>query len=308
MVIPAYNAAVHLVRILEPLQMLGSQWEVLVVDDGSDDTTWSLLCRLPVQAWRTQGREGQSRARNLAARQATGEYLVFVDSDVLTSAATLAEMVAFLEARPELDGVFGCYADARCAQESSVSRFRNLLHRYVHQCGAGPAGSFWAGMGAIRRETFLRHGGFDSDFDGIEDVELGARICQTGGKFWLEPSFEGQHLKRWTLGSMIRTDILVRAAPWTYYGWLGRTPRRGLNLSPVHALAPLLLLLGIFWPAARWLYLLANLRAYRFFGRSGGIRLALFSVLYLGIHHLCCLSGAALGTFRYLAWRTTTRS
>lgn len=307
-VLPAYNAEAHLARVLEPLRDLGEQWEILVVDDGSGDSTWSLLSRLPVQAWRAHRCQGQSRARNWAAQQATGEYLVFLDSDVLTSARTLQEMVLFLEARPELDGVFGCYADSGCPEESSLSRFRNLLHRYVHRCGAGPAGSFWAGLGVIRRQTFLRHGGFDSRLDGIEDVELGARICRSGGKFWLEPSFEGHHLKRWTLASMVCTDIFVRAAPWTYYGWMGKTPRQGLNLSPAQALAPLLLPLCFLWPGAWFLYLLANVRAYRFFAQSGGPGLGLVSVLYLTIHHLCCLGGAALGSLRYLAWRTTTRS
>lgn len=303
LIVPTHNSAVSLVRALEPLHILHSGWEILVVDDASVDYTWDYVAHEPVLSWRLEERQGQSRARNLAVGRARGEILVFLDSDVLTSAETLQAMVTFLQENPHWDGVFGCYSESRCPQETSLSRFRNLLHRYVHLCGAGPARSFWAGLGALRRSTFQRHGGFDSQLDGIEDVELGARICRAGGKILLDPRFEGEHLKRWRLGSMVRTDLLLRAAPWTYYGWLGRTPRQGLNLSPRHALAPLLLALSLVWPQLLCLYVLANVPLYRYLLRSGGATLLLPSFLYLAIHHGCCLAGAGLGTLRYLLLR-----
>lgn len=306
-ILPAYNAAAYLLAVLPPLLQLGPDWEVLVVDDGSTDTTWDILQSLPVRALRQSGRQGQSQARNLAARQARGEILVFVDGDVVTSVSTVQAMAGFLEENLRWDAVFGCYADSGCPKESSLSRFRNLLHRYVHQCGAGPAGSFWAGLGAMRRSTFERAGGFDRRFDGIEDVELGARLCRSGSEIWLHPGFEGHHLKRWTLASMVRTDLMVRALPWTYYGWLGRTPRCGLNLAPVHALAPLSLAISLLWPQALVLYALANLPTYCFMTRSGGPVLGIASVFYLIVHHLCCLSGALLGTLRYLLDKVGSR-
>ena len=318
LIIPVLNGAGHLDQVLSPLLQLDPAWQVLIVDDASQDGSQEILERYPFELLRQPRRSGQSAARNRAASLAQGEYLVFLDSDVVVEPETLAGLVKFLEERHDLDGVFGCYSWHGNHGELSVSRFRNLLHRYVHQCSAGPVHSFWAGLGAIRKHSFATHGAFDSRLDGIEDVELGARISKRGGRFWLDPRFEGRHLKRWTLPSMVYTDTHVRAAQWTYYGWLGVTPRRGLNLSWRFALAPLLLLLTLVLATCHGgaallgliAYLLANLHQYQFFTRTAGRRHGLLSVVYLLVHQSCCLLGAALGSFRYFSHRfkTSTRS
>lgn len=307
LIMPVLNAAERLDQVLTPLLELDSRWQVLLVDDASQDGSREVLKRYPFDCLYQAKRSGQSAARNLAASYAQGDILVFLDSDVVVQTETLQKMALLLEESRELDGVFGCYSSQGNAGEWAVSRFRNLLHRYVHQCSAGPVGSFWAGLGAIRKQSFIDHGAFDSRLDGIEDVELGARISKRGGRFWLEPRFEGRHLKQWTLTSMVHTDIYVRAAPWTYYSLLGVTPRRGLNLSPRFALAPLFLLLLMLTPLLTvpsvlclLAYLATNLHHYRYFVQTAGWRRGLGSVFFLLIHHLCCLVGAALGGFRYL--------
>jgi glycosyltransferase involved in cell wall biosynthesis len=308
LIMPVLNAASRLEEVLTPLLQLGPEWQVLLMDDGSSDGTQELLRSYPFQVYHQPERSGQSAARNRAARLAEGDILIFLDSDVVVEPETLPRMAALLEERHELDGVFGCYSSEGNPGESPVSRFRNLLHRHVHQSSAGPVGTFWAGLGAIRRHSFLEGGSFDSRLDGIEDVELGVRISRRGGRFWLEPDFEGRHLKRWSLSSMIHTDIWIRAAQWVYYGWRGITPKAGLNLSPRFSLPPMLLVLGLFLPlwsgpaaGACWLvYLLLNFPVYRCCAAAAGWRVGLLSVFYLLVHHGCCLTGATLGTLRYL--------
>jgi len=336
---PTFNSAAWLPQVLGSLGPLGSDWEIIVVDDCSQDATVTLLqqyaefvsansgqvvwsspanskpttrgprsgttCTVRVLARRERG--GQAVARNEAVALASGELLAFVDSDVAVEADTLSSMVKFLEDRPDLDGVFGSYSCFGYADEMPLSRFRNLLHRYVHQQSRGPVGSFWTGLGAIRRSSFIKSGGFDPRLTGIEDVELGKRITDQGGKFWLEPAFEGRHLKRWVLLSMVKTDLLVRAIPWTFYGWLGLTPTRGLNLSTVRALPPLFLALAFFllpfWPelarTGLLAYLALNLPYYRYFSATAGYPMGIRSLAYLAIHHACCLLGWALGTLKY---------
>ena len=313
LIIPTLNAAACLPFVLAPFGDLGADWEILVVDDGSQDDTLRVLQNYPVRILARAQRGGQAVARNEAAQMAVGHLLVFVDSDVVVESDTLRSMVQFLEDRPDLDGVFGSYSEWGYHQETPLSRFRNLLHRYVHQQSRGPMGSFWTGLGAMRRSSFVQSGGFDPRLTGIEDVELGKRISDSGGRFWLEPAFEGRHLKRWSLPSMVRTDLMVRAIPWTFYGWMGLTPTRGLNLSPRRLLAPAVLLLALlclpFWPQRSGVALLSyfaiNLPYYHYFGITGGRGLALRSPLYLTIHHLCCLLGWALGTLKYAHYQMT---
>ena len=117
---------------------------------------------------------------------------------------------------PRLVAVFGSYDD-QPADPAPVSRFRNLLHHHVHSSSPGPAETFWAGLGAIRRDAFLAAGGFDAaryPEPAIEDIELGTRLVADGASIVLDPQIRGTHLKRWSLTSMVRTDLVRRGIPW----------------------------------------------------------------------------------------------
>ena len=307
LIVPVYNAADRLREVLAPLLALGPEWEVILIDDASQDGSRDVIGAYPFRLLPMPSQSGQSAARNLGIAHSEGEILVFLDSDVVVEAQTLVELAVFLESRSDLEGVFGCYSPVGTPGEPAVSRFRNLLHRYVHQCSEGAVGTFWAGLGALRRRSLNLCGGFDSRLDGIEDVELGTRISRAGGKLWLQPDFQGRHLKRWSFSSMLYTDVHVRAAQWSYYSWLGVTPRKGLNLSPRFAIPPMLLLLaclvlpwqaGLAGPLAL-LYFVANLWTYRYFLEAGGARVGLLSPVFLAVHHGSCLSGALLGTLRF---------
>lgn len=48
----------------------------------------------------------------------------------------------------------------------------------------------------------------------IEDIELGYRLRDRGGRILLDPAIQGTHLKRWRLGAMLRTDFGDRGIPW----------------------------------------------------------------------------------------------
>ncbi|MEZ5100659.1 MAG: glycosyltransferase [Thermoleophilia bacterium] len=158
---------------------------------------------------------GPARARNAAARRATGDVLVFVDADVVVRPDAFERIRAAFSADPGLVAVFGAYDDEPEAP-GLVSRFRNLLHHHVHAAAGGPAETFWAGLGAVRADAFHAAGGFDGDGfhrPSIEDVELGARLRRAGGRIVLDPTIRGTHLKRWTLRSMLVTDVHQREAP-----------------------------------------------------------------------------------------------
>lgn len=191
--------------------------EALVVLDGEP---------LPIPAWlRATGavllctgrRDGPAAARNLGAQRARGSILVFVDADVALHDDSLGRIRARLQEDPDLTAVFGSYDD-RPAAAGLVSRYRNLLHHHTHQRHAGPATTFWAGCGAVRREPFLALGGFDASaypLPCIEDIEFGLRLSDSGGRILLDSALQATHHKRWTLASMLRTDIHQRAIPWS---------------------------------------------------------------------------------------------
>ena len=174
---------------------------------------------------------GVCEARNTGAERATGDIVVFVDSDVEVHPDALSRVKAAFAGDPELTAVFGSYDDAP-RRGGTVAVFRNLLHHHVHHSAAGPAQTFWSGLGGVRREVFLAAGGFDATHfphPSVEDVDLGGRLIARGGRIRLDPTIQGTHLKAWTLRSMVFTDFARRGVPWV--GLLLRSGRSSTALN-----------------------------------------------------------------------------
>jgi glycosyltransferase involved in cell wall biosynthesis len=216
-IVPAHNAG-HFLR--ECLDAVFGQdpapAEVIVVDDHSADDTAKIAAEMGAEVLHVSQNEGPSHARNLGAKKAGQRILFFVDADVVLMPGSVGRVADSFSRQEELSAIFGSYTVGH-RTKGMVSRYRNLLHHYTHQCGQSEAFTFWSGCGAIRREIFIELGGFDeSSFPRcIEDIELGYRLNMAGRKILLDKKLQGAHLKQWTFWSMVKTDVFCRAIPWT---------------------------------------------------------------------------------------------
>lgn len=295
-VIPVHDGATTLPRCLAALQAsTRAPDEIIVVDDASTDDSAVIARAAGARVIALTGApRGAAFARNRGAEQARGDALVFVDADVAVHADTLTQIEQVLADTPEVAAVFGSYDDDP-AERDLFSLYKNLQHHFVHQHGKRAATTFWTGCGAIRREIFFALGGLDEEWMMMQDVELGARLWRAGQRVWLCPEIQAKHLKRWTPGNFLKTEIFGRVIPWTRLILRERNLPSDLNLDPRNRASALLAwtivvsaALG-FWLAWLWLamvialglLLALNAELYRLFARRGGLA---FTIGAIGLH------------------------
>jgi len=305
-IVPFYNRGDQLRECLTAIAAsVGPDAELIAADDGSTDDAPAVAQALGARLVRLDLNRGPAAARNAGAAVARGDILLFVDQDVVVAPGVIDRVVRRLNDRPEVAAVFGSY-DAAPRAPGIVSQFRNLLHHYTHQHGDLEASTFWAGCGAVRRAVFQSVGGFDPG-SRVEDIELGYRLRRQGHRILLDPDLQVTHLKAWTLRSMIRTDVTLRALPWARLVLSTGTAPTTLNLRGHQrwsvGLTGLALALILLSPARPWLLLAAgavvaavvalNVDFYRFLQRERGTTFALAGVLLHLLYFTCSGVGAA---------------
>jgi hypothetical protein len=304
LVIPAYDAAAFLPKVIPAALAAAKGRRVLVVDPGSTDETAALAGRLGAEVLSLGFRAGPALARNRGAETVTTEVVLFIDSDCVLHPEVVEHVERAFAADDALVSLTGSYDDAPPAR-NFASLYMNLRHHYVHQRARREQATFWTGLGAVRTRVFREVGGFDArqfPVPMVEDIELGLRL-RPHGRMRLDPTLQVTHLNRWTLPKVIRTDIFRRAVPW---GRLilatGRLPN-DLNLSTdqriAAALAPFVLLGLASAPVAALLgaevlagalaapvvaSLVIHAPLLRFFHRAAGLGFALGGWLFHQVH------------------------
>ncbi len=217
-IMPVYNGIEFIQKSLPPLLAMkerGEIIEVIVVDDSSSDETPDIARKLGATVIPSGGRLGPGAARNIAAHIAKGDILWFIDADVIVHENAATTMLRAYE-DDEVVAVFGSYDNEPPAQ-NFLSQYKNLVHHYYHQRARKEASTFWSGCGTVKKDAFLELGGFDTEMfkrPSIEDIELGYRLINAGGKLILLTNMQCTHLKVWHFINLLHTEVFCRAIPW----------------------------------------------------------------------------------------------
>ena len=190
--------------------------EIIVVVDGETDHRYGMVVDHGETLVILDHNSGPAAARNCGARKAKGDILLFMDADVVVKKDIIGRVIEVFSNESDIAALIGSY-DNEPGETNFISQYRNLLHHYVHQTSKPEAVTFWGACGAIRKEVFSAVGGFDETFrkPSIEDIEFGYRLGRSGYRIKLQKDIQVTHLKKWTFFSMVKTDVLLRAIPWS---------------------------------------------------------------------------------------------
>jgi glycosyltransferase involved in cell wall biosynthesis len=272
-------------------------YEIIVVDDLSDDASVAIAARYADTVVRLSGRRaGPAYARNRGVELARGDIVAFVDGDIVVRPDTLPRMLATLRERPEIDAVCALQGEGSGAP-NFVSQYWSLLVRFGEQRYAGRCFHFASGCGAVRRNVLVSAGMYDEwrfTTACLEGLEFGQRLVEAGHGVLLSPELKVTHLKRWNLMSVCelvwrRGTLLSRSLG---YQRMGSTAPSEVVFTLSRALTPALAILATLTLAAAFLphpyvltkggiafaaILLTNLPVHRFYASTRGLGFAIAS-------------------------------
>jgi glycosyltransferase involved in cell wall biosynthesis len=184
-VIPVYNGGAHVdTAIQSVLRQHYSDWELIVVDDGSTDDTTSVLSRysngLKVLH---QTNRGPSAARNNGLRNATGEYVAFLDADDTWDDNFLKIASAKLDTL-SCDYVGVCTGWEYSEQSrGTLTHTRRKLRGNIGLRKLMVSNPFPIHAALIRKNAVVDAGGFDEEIYAMEDWDLWLRLTLPGSRF-----------------------------------------------------------------------------------------------------------------------------
>ena len=179
-VIPTYNHREFILDTLDSvLNQTMSDYEVVVVNDGSPDDTHELLQPL-VQANRVayfqQANQGQSYARNVGISKARGEYIAFLDDDDIWPVDKLEWQVRMLDEDPSLGIIGGRF---HAIDASGQFQWAGRYHPEINFETLFTENPFHSpGQVLIRADVLRRVGGLDSAIWGADDWDLWFRVAR----------------------------------------------------------------------------------------------------------------------------------
>lgn len=235
-VVCSYNAERTLAACLDSLQRLNyPDYEIILVDDGSTDTTAQIVFLRPdVRSFRHERNLGLSTARNTGLAAATGEIVAFTDADCRADADWLYYLVTDLVGG-DYDGMGGPNLlppeDSALAAAVMVSpggpahvMLTDKQAEHIPGCNM-----------AFFKSALVEVGGFDPIFHAAgDDVDLCWRLEQAGYKIGFSPSAFVWHYRRSTVREYLKQQhgygeaeaLLVRKHP-EYFNSIGGSLWRG---------------------------------------------------------------------------------
>ncbi len=177
-VIPSFNRKILLQRALQSvLRQTFTDYELIVVDDGSEDGTRDLpiLKESKIRFIRLEENHGVSRARNIGVKESSGDWIAFLDSDDEWFSSKLEKQISWCRCNPQFEIMqtreIWIRNGNRVNPPMTHEKFQgDLFEASLKRCMITPSSVI------LRKSLFEKAGGFNENIPVCEDYDLWLRI------------------------------------------------------------------------------------------------------------------------------------
>jgi len=180
-----YNGVAYLDAAIESiLAQTYTDFELLLVDDGSTDDTYARLLPYAQRDRRVRlsrtANQGMSRARNQLLQQARGELIAIMDADDVALPERLALQVAFLRQHPEVVCVGGNHQVIDQRGRLLTTLTLPQTDAEIQRLALAGHGSICHPCATIRRWAMVQAGGYDGELRSAQDLDLWLKLGELG--------------------------------------------------------------------------------------------------------------------------------
>jgi glycosyltransferase involved in cell wall biosynthesis len=312
-VIPTYNASRFMPGLMDSIfNQAVDNMEVVIVDDCSTDNTVEIAKKYPVRVIQMESNAGPAKARNTGVKEAEGDIIFFLDSDVIVLDGTISEVEDYFRNNPDAKCIIGI-----CATEPLNRGFvpaYMAMFEYIHLIGQqyDRVSVFAPRCGAIKKDFFLEVGGYDENYRGadVEDFELARRINKSDCII-LNPKLLVRH--QFADFRQALKIYFKRTVMWIHLFFREKQLDNAGPTSPSNGIAAvcaflsfLSLILMPFAPDAAYLfliliviYLFSNVKWWSFMRREAGLPFAMRALLLNYVLGIEIMISAMYGVLSY---------
>ena len=317
-IIPVYNSSLTLKECLGAVFHSNKKnFETIIVSDNSPDDSVSIAKKYNCKIIELPENKGPAFARNTGAKAATGDILLFIDSDVIIKNTAL-NYISDLFLEKTVDAIQGIYSHEPTYKSIATQYQMSYNCYYIWPKNKKYASTMSTCCFSIRREIFKKLGGFNTNIKraSAEDEEFGYLLIDKGYKILISREINVEHRVNYN------TKYFIKKKFYTYIDVMkeylrNKTYVKKIKQKNYSTVLAGIVVLGLIIisatvsiiflnKAAFSLFLILNIiffllhvRFIKFISHAKGLTKALSAMLICYIDTFLMLLGLLFGTFGY---------